>query len=186
MNTSREEKIYMAIEPFDILLVRSKVKFGLQSLILAPLIRYFTKSKYNHVAMVHVFGETKVVVEADAKGFRQTCLLKDWIKTHNHYKVLRKKNIDEIEISQMNIRMRDILYKKYDFANTLFHQLVRILSKKDKWIGDASYKRVNCSEAVAYIMDEPYYYKYLPKDFDNNNRYTLVLDVQKNFINYIS
>lgn len=180
----------------DVFIVRSKVRLGLQSLILAPLIRLFTKSKYNHAGLISfAFMDSPVVVEADEKGFRPSCYFKDWLKKQDNF-IIYTRTLPKIScdatLSDMKEeirkncfkRMVDILYKPYDFASTLFYQVVHLLTKRKAWIGDESARHVNCSEAVAYVHGERDYYKFLPVDFEKSPRYEVVFKVEKGKIIY--
>ena len=176
----------------DVFIVRSKIRLGIQSLFLAPLIRLFTKSKYNHAGLISlVFMEKPIVIEADEKGFRPSCYLEDWLKKQDNFIIYRniygnQKNVEIRWERECFDRLCEILYKPYDFANTLFYQVIHLLSKKTKWVGEKNAKRVNCSEAVAYVHGLKNYYKFLPSDFEKHQSFKVVFKVEKGKIVYKS
>ncbi len=125
----------------------------------------------HHVA-VEVEGE---VWEAVAEGFVQTtksAFRIDYFK-RKHYKI-----VDEIELQNIDFqRFKLIKNTKYDYYSLLFSHWVQSLSqialyglsygfiRSGFWIGrkgTSAYSAIYCNEAVAFVINQPYWWKQLP------------------------
>ena len=158
----------------DILLVGSKKGF------LPKMIRKFTKSKYNHVAIVVEYCGMLYVAEAVKKGFLPTYKLEDWIRGQkikgNSVCVKRKPGFMTIKDKDKYYqRVRQITGARYDYANLLFFQLIKSVFRL--YIGNKNRKKVICSEAVAYVYLEvfPKWWKVSPDEIYKNEYFKEVL-----------
>ena len=143
-------------------------------------IRYFTKCYYNHAAIViKAMGEL-CVLEAIGRGFMITQTLEEYIKESPG-----KRNIafyrpkEHIGISSVNDRLKDIIGHPYDYKSLLVSQLIKQVSKKDKWEGPENaraMKNIYCSEACAYAYPTifPEWWSVAPSDIFESDKLELI------------
>ena len=164
----------MDIKEGDILLVHTKKGFVPKG------IRFFTKCYYNHAAIVvEAMGEL-CVLEAVERGLMITKTLKDYVKEapecHDFISLRPKGGVD---IDLVNDRLKDIIGSPYDYKSLLVSQLIKQISKKDKWHGKTkgkASKNIYCSEACAYAYPSvfPEWWKIAPSDIYDSDAFNMV------------
>ena len=157
----------------DILLVRSKgfVPAG---------IRLLTNCYYNHAAIiVQAMGEL-CVLEAIGRGFMITKTYEEYKQeTCREYAIMRPRDGVEQRATVINERVISIIGKPYDYKSLLYSQIIKQVSKRDKWKGAKDMKatkRIYCSEACAYVYPEifPKWWAVAPVDIYNEPKLELV------------
>lgn len=141
--------------------------------ILPPLIRWFTKCEYHHVAIVvrREFTDELWVYEAVFHGFKPTYKLSDYLAR------VEKENIDIVMATPKELpqdfkqKLVDIIGTPYDFISLfLWQPIYQLTKRKNKavwWgpLGDAAKLRTYCSEAVAYILGHEGWETWTAADF---------------------
>ncbi|PZF73910.1 YiiX/YebB-like N1pC/P60 family cysteine hydrolase [Taibaiella soli] len=131
----------------DVLHVHSPFRFGKPVRWLMVLVRWITKCYYNHTAIVvRIWGQV-YVAEADVKGITITPFER-WAEDLNICVARADVQLEEGEIASFVLQQMAI---PYDYAATLFYQLV--FSATGKWFGATNDKngKMYCSEFVAYV-----------------------------------
>ena len=174
------------IRLYDVLLTHRKAyNLSPESWLLAPGIRFFTDSYYNHAdIVVEVLGE-KWVCGAIAGGFMPHTPLHKWLAEYpkkREFAVLRRKGFEPAVVRH---RILAIGGAKYDWNATLGDGFLDALnqklfgSKKYKWSQKrANEQKVNCSEAIDYAFEEDESYKSTPKDIFENKRYSIIFETR--------
>lgn len=158
----------MEIKEGDIILVHNQKGFVPKG------IRFFTKCYYNHTAIVvKAMGEL-CVLEAVERGFIITQTLEEYIKeSPGKRDIAFFRSSISISIQEINKRLKEIVGHPYDYKSLLYSQLIKQLSKKDRWKGPKNAKAkksLYCSEACAYAYLElfPEWWKTAPSDIHKN------------------
>ena len=161
------------IEIYDVLLTHRKVdSISPEAWLLAPSIRYFTDSYYNHVdIVVEVLGE-KWVMGAVIGGFVPHTRLEDWLKQYPKRREFSVLRYDWSELKEADIyqHIRQLAGNKYDWNATLGDGFIdaiksKFFKKEHNWRKrQQNNDKVNCSEAIAYVFDLPNSYQATPKD----------------------
>lgn len=164
MITHYSKKHHFDFKEGQVILVNTKKGF------IANTIKWFTKCKYNHVAIITEYLGELFITEAVAKGFVPTMSLEAYLKEIEEKKdkeilILEPYAFYTQHIQVTYNRLKQVANKGYEFLNLTLFQIIKQLT--GKWIGTKDSKRVICSEAVAYafpmIFPEPW--KVDPQDF---------------------
>ena len=145
---------------------------------ISAAIRFFTKCKYNHSAIIIECWDKVMVAEAKSKGISITPY-EDWAKDlkisiQRQKLVYSRKKLAQTAMSKQG-------YTGYDFSGTLFYQLIYQLT--GHWLGakdkKRAEKRMYCSEYVAWIWNEvinlyPDFYKIAPDDIHNDTNFSTI------------
>lgn len=161
-------------QDFDVILVSNKG-------FVPWVIRKFTKSKWNHVAMIVEVKNTLMVAEALNRGFIISKTLDDYMEeTQNGkrgIKVIRRndKTFDPKECAE---RFVQILGKKYEFKNLVIYQSIKSIT--GRYRGTTDYNKVICSEAIGYTMKKifPNWYSIDPEDINQSPYFSDVYEWQ--------
>ena len=136
---------------------------------LAKLIKFFTKSKINHTAIVLKINYNLFISDAQIKGV-YPIPLQDWIKKYNYkYIISRPVNWNE---RYKNRAINRWGKTSYDFLSLLYQAWY---SFTGKWIGktkEGAKKRMYCSEYVGYIFNFPEWWEMSPAniyEYTKNN-----------------
>jgi len=126
---------------------------------LAKLIKFFTRSKINHTALVlNIYGKL-FIVDSQIKGTNPRPLI-EWAKKYNYtYEISRPKNFS---IGHKKLAISAFGHTPYDFASLIFQAWYQITGK---WIGktyEEAKKRMYCSEFVAYVFQMHKWWKMSP------------------------
>lgn len=143
--------------------------------LLAKLIQFFQRRKWNHAGLVVEFEGKLMILEAIAEG----AVLRMPEESFGESQIMIMRPRFEIEdkdgFSKMAIEL--VLGKPYDYAALLWHQLIFKLSGRRKWVGrkHTAYLKLNCSELVAYCYDMmygvfPVWYKTSPAMIRENEK----------------
>jgi hypothetical protein len=158
----------------DILLCRRET-------LLSKLIRKFTKSKYNHVAIyVEVWGEP-FIIDAQAKGVNAISY-EQWLKKYKYRYTVYRHNLADTECFKKDISIRafsKIGFTGYDVLSLVWYQPRYIFT--GKWKGkrnEDAIKRMYCSEYVAWVYELPNWWKLSPEDLyvnlQNNKNFKFI------------
>lgn len=145
-------------------------------------IRFFTRSKYNHVSMVikKYSDHTYKVVESRAiTGIKYATIHKDEI-----YEAVRHKYFPDVTDSQLEIISDMYKGKKYDFMGVCYRMLLLLtfrIRKRNKWHKE---NRYYCSELVAdiysnlglYFQDDMPVSNITPENI-GSSKYTYAVDI---------
>lgn len=118
---------------------------------LSYAIRLFTRTQWNHAAIVLTVGTDILIVEAKGKGVVATHF-DIWLQKDRKYSIREPRYMpDDIER-----KIASSLGKEYDFVSLLFYQV--ILRITGKWIGSTGMEaqhKLYCSELVADCFNMP-------------------------------
>jgi hypothetical protein len=132
---------------------------------LSVLIRFFTKSFWNHSAIIYVASGIPFVAESDINGVVMYPL-----KNMSPNKTIRIYSLN-LPVDSGRIVSR-VGISKYDFRALFIHHLVNIYF--GIWIGPkspgAAYERFTCSEFVAWCLNFPSAYRTRPDELDKHCR----------------
>lgn len=161
------------IKIYDVLLTHRKVdSISPEAWLLAPSIRFFTNSYYNHIdIVVEVLGE-KWVMGAVAGGFIPHTRLEDWLAQYPKRREFAVLRYDWSELKEADVyqHLRQLAGNKYDWNGTLGDGFIdaiksKFFKKEHNWNKrKQNADKVNCSEGIAYVFDMPESYKAIPKD----------------------
>jgi len=125
------------MKDWDIILVKN-TKGNIFQRVYWWLIRYFTKSNYNHAQLVRDFNGKLYICESGISGFRVTKTLDKWWMEQEE----RERDFVVLEIpTYSRKRFDEILGNKYDAGYLTY------LTKKF-----SDMKSSNCFQSVAYIF----------------------------------
>jgi len=128
---------------------------------LAKLIKFFTKSKINHTALVlNIYGEL-MILDSQIKG-TNIKPLKDWVKKYKYKYIISRPN--KFTKAQKKRAVSIVGHTPYDFASLIFQAWYQITGK---WIGktyEEAKKRMYCSEAISFIFQFSKWWKRSPND----------------------
>jgi hypothetical protein len=127
------------------------------SSLLYILVRWITRSHYNHVVLAWNTGKGMLIVESKGIGVVAT-ELQLW---HNS----RKRTLQLLPVSCPAESFIPHIGKKYDRMSFCLYYLVLLLT--GRWIGtkgDKAAKMLTCSELVAMALSLPEPYLWMPKD----------------------
>ena len=125
------------MKDWDIILVKN-IKGNIFQRIYWRLIRYFTKSNYNHAQLVRDFNGKLYICESEVSGFRVTKTLDKWWMEQEE----RERDFIVIDIpTYSRKRFDEILGNKYDAGYWTY------LTKKF-----SDMKTSNCFQSIAYIF----------------------------------
>ncbi len=142
---------------------------------LSAIIRWFTKSYWQHTACIIVLYGEIFVIEADPKiipiKWVDFCKEKIVKISAPNFKI-NKKELAKILLSRSG--------NSYDYAGTLVHQAIYQLS--GIWLGHTESfadRKLYCSEYIAWAYNKimqifPNYYKTTPKDLANDIRFITI------------
>jgi hypothetical protein len=141
---------------WDIVFVRNEEGITFFEKLLYKTIRFFTKSKYNHVILIREYEKKLYVVESTIIGFVITKGLKKFIEEQKKYKrEFLKFNFPE-NISNHQERYDEIYNNKYNLSYLSYY-----LSKKH------TIKKTNCFQSISYILGLEEWWKIKPNDLIN-------------------
>lgn len=145
---------------------------------LSVLIRWFTKSYWQHTACIVLINNEVYVTEANPK-----IIPVKWDKfVKNKIIKLSEANFEFNKSAMSNILLSRT-GDEYDYAGTLLHQAIYQLS--GVWLGHTegfADRKLYCSEYIAWAYNKiqpdlfKNYYKTSPKDLANDNRF---IDIYK-------
>jgi hypothetical protein len=143
--------------------------------LISKLIRWATKSKYNHAAIfLEIWGQ-KYVMDSSAKG-TNLVPFEEWEKIWNfEYIVYRNPNLKAWK--KFSIRaLSKSGSTAYDFASLLIRQPLMLLGRKWKYKGDKENEKMYCSEYTAWCHKIEHSYKMSPQDLLEycKEHYTLI------------
>jgi len=142
---------------------------------LARLIQFFTKSKFNHSALVISIYGNIFIADSQIKGtYPKT--LKEWQDKYNYKYIISRPNKFTKKEKERAI---EVFGKtSYDFASLLYQAWFQITGR---WKGKTQEKaedRMYCSEYVSYVFDKPNWWKASPVDLFEytveNDNFTIV------------
>jgi hypothetical protein len=125
------------MQDWSIILIRNEKGNWLQRFYWS-LIRWYTKSRYNHCQLVRSFNNKLYICESDISGFRVTKTLEKW--REEQYYLERKYTVININ-GYSEKRFNDLLGNKYDAGYWTY------ITKKY-----SSIDSTNCFQSVAYIF----------------------------------
>ncbi len=126
------------MKDWDIILVKNTKGNFLQR-IYWWLIRFFTKSEYNHAQLVRDFNGKLYICESDVSGFRVTKTLDKWWAEQ----VIKRRDFRIITlINPSEKKFARILGNKYDAGYWTY--LLKLYSSVDS---------TNCFQSIAYIFN---------------------------------
>lgn len=139
---------------------------------IASLIRFFTKSYWNHSMLFYKDGDKIFAVESDIGGVVKTPI--EDMNMKKTIKIYKMPHPDEHRL------LEKVGIIKYDFASLILHQLPKIYL--GIWIGPRSeekrYIRMTCSEFVGWYLRLRRAFKITPKKLDKylSKRYEVVYE----------
>lgn len=121
--------------------------------ILGRCIKFLTRSKINHSALVIKIDDEVFICDSQKNGTNLKTL-ENWVKAYNYdYKIHRYKFNNPIWGRKIRIRaLSKIGVTGYDFTSLVFWQPLYLLT--GKWFGrtkEKAEKRMYCSEFVAWV-----------------------------------
>jgi len=137
----------------DIILFRSRSFLGW-------LIRLFTGSRFNHVALVSSLNGELIINEADTDGIVYQ-VFPDYLDA-KYIKIGRPRK--EFDRNKFVERANFEIGKPYDYLNLLGEQVIKSIT--GVWRGDGKTDKFICSSYVAYVYELQSWEKYSPSDFD--------------------
>lgn len=131
---------------------------------LAKLIKFFTRSKINHTAIILKIGHHFFVADAQINGVNLKTI-DEWNNKYNYqYIISRPKKFTS---KNFNRALDKCGITGYDFASLLFQAWYQVTGR---WVGktkERAEKRMYCSEYVAYVLDLDKWWMKSPKDVYN-------------------
>lgn len=128
---------------------------------ISKAIRFATKGKFSHTALVvECWGEV-CIIEAQNNGVNLKTY-DSWMKKYNYkYAISRPLQLNEKEFSVRALKRAGVT--SYDFKSLLFYQPLYILTGKWKGsnVGD---NKMYCSDFVGWQYDVPKYWEKSPQD----------------------
>lgn len=166
---------YEQLKTGDIILVRNHTVLWNPISWIGALIRLFTRSPWNHAAMVVEIWGQKYVVESMTRGVTVRPVAvwasSNWGRRSKTAMILRY--IYKFDEKRMSMTaFSKVGHTKYWFLGTLFFQAIYNTTRI--WIGPKSQqkagKRMYCSQFVAWVYDKMFknfsdWYKIVPNDF---------------------
>lgn len=128
---------------------------------LAKAIQWFTKSRFNHTALVIEIWDTLFVIDSQKDGTNLRPLT-EWLKKYKYtFEVHRPK---DFTTEHRERAVSKVGHTPYDFSSLLIYQPWYILT--GKWKGRKKAKaaeRLYCSEFVAWVFNIPEWWKMSPQ-----------------------
>ena len=140
---------------------------------LAKLIKFFTKSKINHTALVVKMGYHLFIIDAQANGVNVKTV-DEWTRKYKYKYIISRPR--EFSSTHKHKAFSRIGITGYDFM-ALLNQLWYVLT--GIWTGkthESARHRMYCSEFVAYVFNIEEWWKKSPKDVYE------IMDKNTNFI----
>jgi len=136
------------MKDWDIILVKN-TKGTIFQRVYWWLIRYFTKSNYNHAQLVRDFNGKLYICESEVSGFRVTKTLDKWWMEQEEKQrdfivielpTYSKKRFDEILGNKYDLGYWTYLTKKFSTMKTsnCFQSIAYIFRLKDYWLATAN------------------------------------------------
>ena len=123
-------------------------------------IRWFTRSRVNHTALVIEVWNELFILDSQADGTNMRPI-SEWNRKYNYSYIIDRP--DEFTTKQRNKAVSVIGHTPYDFKSLLIYQPIYILT--GKWRGktkDAAKNRLYCSEYIAWVFNMPQWWKASP------------------------
>ncbi len=131
------------MKDWSIILVKN-TKGNILQVVYWWLIRYFTKSNYNHAQLVRNFNGKLYICESEVSGFRVTKTVDQWYLEQEH----KQRKFLVINLPNPSFsRFNEILGNKYDAGYWTY------LTKKF-----SNMKSSNCFQSISYIFALPKYW----------------------------
>lgn len=134
--------------------------------VVPSLIRFFTKSRFSHTAIVIFIYDRPFILDAQAEGVNLRPF-HIWKEEYQYsYEIARMvKNTSQKELDKILHRgMKHVTETKYDYMSLLWHHPKYILT--GKWRGKKrqdALNRIYCSELIAYMYQMPFWWKRSPQ-----------------------
>jgi hypothetical protein len=166
----------------DIGLVRTKYEWYNYHTWLAPFIRFFDKTKYNHVFLIVKIDDILYRFEATEYGIEKNLFIEKTIRDDNEIIILKPTfDITPLQVEQIKNLSIKLIGTPYDWKGTLFDQL--IFQESGKWVGSTNEnvenKKLYCSEFIIFVFHIVFgfpefkeFYKADPKFVMNCTRFT--------------
>ncbi len=130
------------------------------------IIKWVTKSKYNHSAIYLTVWDKEGVIEAQENGISWKPF-DEWEKKYQYkYIVYRRKNTSPVEIRYVAKRaLSKAGYTGYDFVSFIFRHPYKLITGKWKFRGKKEEEKVMiCSEFVGWAYSMPSWWRMTPDD----------------------
>lgn len=132
---------------------------------IAKCIKLFTKSRFNHTAMVVEIWGVICIIDSQNDG-TNIRTFEQWKKKYNYKYEVTTLNLSDQEKREMSKKALSMVgVTKYDFVSLLIWQPMYILF--GKWHGKknaSANKRMYCSEFVAWVLGLDRYWALSPQD----------------------
>ena len=144
------------MQDWSIILVQNQYGGSLLQRIYWALIRWWTKSKWNHAQLVRRFNNKLYICESDVSGFRITKTLEKWHDEQRYY----KRDFVVVNIpGHSEKRFHQLLGNKYDVGYYTY------ITKRY-----SSVSSTNCFQSIAYIFMFPKHWIATGNTFVNHGR----------------
>jgi hypothetical protein len=158
----------------DIVIFRNEFVWYQPITWLATLIRFFTKSPYNHAGIVVTSWGVPMINEALGGGIRCRPADKYLARRKSSILILRPKvPVDEREFC---IQANSLIGTKYNFKGLIDQLIYRVTGR---WTGHTgrfaeTYNRLICTQYVAWCYGLHAWWKYSVKELLDNNDFVVV------------
>lgn len=147
----------------DGLMFKNRFKLFKPMTWLASLIRLFTRSPYNHAAVVTRHNNRLFITEADYNGVHPE-LLETRLLSSNADEIIVLRPKQKVSNVLISLRAEQIWGKKYGESILIKYALDILLGRKLRSKTSRSGKRFVCTHAFAFVHNRPYWWRYSPKD----------------------
>jgi hypothetical protein len=141
--------------------------------VLSSIIRWATKSKYSHTAMViEIWGKLFIIdSQKDGTNVRP---LEEWLKDYKYQIIVARGKISKTRARELSMRaISKSGHTGYDFITLLFRAPWGILT--GKWLKDKRpSEKTTCSEFIMWTFEQPDFDRASPQavyDFTEANNY---------------
>jgi hypothetical protein len=142
---------------------------------LAKLIKWFTKSRFNHSALVLNLSGYLFITDSQIKGTHLKTI-EEWQKKYNYKYIISRP--DNFKRAMKKRAVSVFGHTPYDFTSLIYQAWYQITGK---WVGkskDKAEHRMYCSEYVSFVFNKPGWWKTSPADlFDyvkKNNNFVII------------
>ena len=145
--------------------------------LISKLIRWATKSKFNHTALfIEIWGQP-YIIDAQENGVNVKTF-EQWVKEYD-YKYIVTRPPFEIDTKELSLKaMSKVGTTAYDFEGLLIKQPVELITGKwKKKKGTREQNKMYCSEYVAWVYNIEESYRTSPADFleyCKNNKWSFI------------
>jgi len=130
------------------------------------LIKWFTKGKFSHTAILFHYGNEVLILDAQKGGFEFKTVDK-WIQVYNYQFVALKCPYGSLRKHSISQKAMLLIGKEYDFTSFLFRfprqKLIRFFNKFRRYkkveqpaiTEESMIKKLYCSEVVSHLYGFP-------------------------------